>query len=248
MLKENTNLPWPLVNLDLLAANNPGRPLGNTTGAVTCWVHFYNHYQTGFSNQWKGGIEEKERKKGGCCLCSVVKTLTLIQVVRVVNIWVVSVVNICVIRVVNWLSGQSSQHMSGQSGQPSQTEDTAGIGLKKAPGLDLNTCALKIDHMLDIHSTSSKNPTLYTWCLPQYIRMECISFSQNCTTVAQQKVYSTVMWRNTIEAKNVDKFNNSATSPGMTDLPQQLYRAFTRTHNCLNRTTFQSLSMANSKK
>ena len=183
MLKENTNLPWPLVNLDLLAANNPGRPLGNTTGAVTCWVHFYNHYQTGFSNQWKGGIEEKERKKGGCCLCSVVKTLTLIQVVRVVNIWVVSVVNICVIRVVNWLSGQSSQHMSGQSGQLFQTEDSAGLGLKKAPGLDLNTCALKIDHMLDIHSTSSKNPTLYTWCLPYTFHINCILLWPNkkCT-------------------------------------------------------------------
>ena len=30
------------------------------------------------------------------------------------------------------------------------------------------------------------------------------------------------------------------------DLPQQLHRAFTRTRNCLNRTTFQSLSMVNS--
>ena len=64
------------------------------------------------------------------------------------------------------VSGQSGQHMSGQSGQLFQTEDSAGLGLKKAPGLDLNTCSLKIDHMLDIHSTSSKNPTLYTWCLP----------------------------------------------------------------------------------
>ena len=95
-------------------------------------------------------------------------------------------------------SDQWDQHVSDQSGQLIQTEESAGLGLKKAPGLDLNTCALKIDHMLDIHSTSSKNPTLYTWCLPYTFHINCILLWPNKKCTREEIRFKLKMWTNSI--------------------------------------------------